>query len=158
MALGTEAPAALLHRLRPLTSHHAGGGRIPDDVVDAEHSSLPGTEPRRRRRRVIRRGQLLPVGWPDRHVGVDRVGVRGRPGDLDGGENRGLVDVRGVGAEVAALEALPAPQETATLEHVLRVGVQSPVVALPGPPGLSRDLDKTIIESQVVADGVLPFL
>ncbi|CAG5897416.1 unnamed protein product [Menidia menidia] len=61
-----------------------------------------------------------------------------------------------VEAEVLALEALPAPQEAPVLEHVGRVGVQRPVVALPGVAGLPGHLHEAVVERQVVPDRVLP--
>ena len=61
-----------------------------------------------------------------------------------------------VEAEMLPLEALPPPQKTPVLEHVRGVGIQSPVVALPGVPGLSGHLYKTVIERQIVSDRVLP--
>lgn len=67
------------------------------------------------------------------------------------------MDIRGVRAQVTALEPLPAPQEAAALEHVLCVRVQGPVVALSRPPRLSGDLDEAVVESQIMTDGVLPF-
>lgn len=61
-----------------------------------------------------------------------------------------------VQAEMLPLETLPPAQETPVLEHVRRVGIQRPVVALPRVSGLSGHLDETVVERQVVADGVLP--
>jgi len=52
--------------------------------------------------------------------------------------------------------ALPAAQEAAVVEHVLRHGVQSPVVAFAGVPRLARNLDEAVVEGEVVPDGVLP--
>lgn len=61
-----------------------------------------------------------------------------------------------VEAEMLPLEALPPPQKTPVLEHVRGVGVQSPVVALAGVPGLPGHLYKAVIERQIVSDRVLP--
>lgn len=69
--LGTEAAAGLLHRLRHLTSQHAPWSLVSYEVIDAEHAGLTRSKPGRRGRRVICRGQLLPVGRADRHVVVD---------------------------------------------------------------------------------------
>lgn len=54
------------------------------------------------------------------------------------------------------LEALPSPQEAAVVEHVFRLRVHSPVVALARVARFAGDLDKAVVERQVVADGVLP--
>lgn len=157
--LRTEAAARLLHHLRALTRQHACWRWMSDDVIDAKHAGLAVCKSRRRWWGVVGgRGQLLAVRRVDRHVGVHGTGVRRWPGDLDRGEYWRLLDIRGVGAEVAALEPLPAPQKAATLKHVLRIGVQRPVVALPGSPGFPRDLDEAVVQRQVVADGVLPLL
>lgn len=56
------------------------------------------------------------------------------------------------------LEALPAPQVAAILEHFRRIRVQSPIGALAGPIGAARNLDETIVEGQIVAQTVLPAL
>lgn len=62
-----------------------------------------------------------------------------------------------VGGEIAAFEAFAASQEASALKHVLCVGVQRPVVALPGPSRLSGDFDEAVVEREIVPDGVLPF-
>ena len=57
---------------------------------------------------------------------------------------------------LVSLEALPSPQEAAVVEHVLGSRVQGPVVAFARVPRLPRDLDETVVEGEVVPDGVLP--
>ena len=54
------------------------------------------------------------------------------------------------------LVPLPPPQERAVVKHVLGQGVQGPEVPLAGVARLSWHLDKAVIETQIVADGVLP--
>lgn len=61
-----------------------------------------------------------------------------------------------VEAKMLPLEAFPPPQEAPVLKHVGGVGIQRPVVALPGVPGLSWHLYKTVIERKIVSDRVLP--
>lgn len=56
------------------------------------------------------------------------------------------------------LEALATAQETAVLEHGGTVGVQRPVAALARAIGSARDLDETVIETEVVTERVLPAL
>jgi len=55
-----------------------------------------------------------------------------------------------------ALVALATAQEAAVVEHVLGVGVEGPVVALAGVARLPGDLDEAVVETQIVADRVLP--
>jgi hypothetical protein len=55
-----------------------------------------------------------------------------------------------------AFVALSATQEAAVVEHVFRHGVQSPIISLAGIPWLARYLDETIVERQVMPDGILP--
>jgi hypothetical protein len=80
-------------------------------------------------------------------------------GDVQGGGHSGwrerAVRVASRG-RVVALEALPAPEEAAVVEHVLGGGVQAPIVALARVARLARDLDEAVVERQVVADAVLP--
>lgn len=57
---------------------------------------------------------------------------------------------------MVSLEALPSPKEAAVVEHILRGRVKGPVVTFSRVPRLPRDLDETVIEGQVVPDGVLP--
>ena len=59
---------------------------------------------------------------------------------------------------VFLLEAFPSPKKTAVVEHVVAVGVESPVGALPWLLVVPRDFDKTLVERQVVPDRVLPAL
>lgn len=59
-------------------------------------------------------------------------------------------------AKVLPLEALPPPQKAPVLKHVRGVGVQRPVVALPGVSGLSGHLYKAVIKREIVSDRVLP--
>ncbi len=59
-------------------------------------------------------------------------------------------------AKVLPLEALPPPQKAPVLKHVRGVGIQRPVVALPGVSGLSGHLYKAVIKRQIVPDRVLP--
>ena len=73
------------------------------------------------------------------------VGVQQR------GQGRG-----GGGHQVRPLVPLPPPEEGAIVEHVLGHGVQRPEVALARVARLPRHLDETVVETEVVADGVLP--
>ena len=57
---------------------------------------------------------------------------------------------------IAPLEPLPPPQEGAVVKHVLGVGVEGPEVALAGVAGLPGHLDEAVVETEVVADAVLP--
>lgn len=50
----------------------------------------------------------------------------------------------------------PPPPVVPPLKHVLKGGVQHPVVALPIPPVLPTHLEKTLIERQVVPYAILP--
>jgi hypothetical protein len=54
------------------------------------------------------------------------------------------------------LEALAAPQETAVVEHVGRLRVERPVVALARVARLAGDLNEAVVEGEVVADAILP--
>ena len=54
------------------------------------------------------------------------------------------------------LVPLPPSQEGAIVKHVLGQGVQDPVVPLAGVAWLPRHLDEAVIETQIVANGVLP--
>ena len=54
------------------------------------------------------------------------------------------------------LVSLPPPQEGAIVKHVLGQGVQGPEVPLAGVTRLPRHLDKAVIETEVMADRVLP--
>lgn len=54
------------------------------------------------------------------------------------------------------LETLSPAQKAAVVEHVFRLRVQRPVVALARVARLARDLDEAVVKRQVVADGVLP--
>lgn len=119
----TEGPAGLLHHLWPLWPQHAGWSWVSHEVIDAEHAGLTWSKPRRWWGRIVGGWQLLPVGWTDCHVGVDWVGICGRSGNLDRGENWSLMHVWGIGAQVTALEPLPPPQEAAAFEHVLCIWV-----------------------------------
>jgi hypothetical protein len=56
------------------------------------------------------------------------------------------------------LEPLSAPQEAAVLEHVPTHWMQGPVAALARPVWAAWDLDKTVIEGQVMSQRVLPSL
>ena len=62
----------------------------------------------------------------------------------------------GGGHHLWPLVPLPPPQEGAIVKHVLGQGVQGPEVPLAGVTRLPRDLDKAVIETEVVADRVLP--
>lgn len=55
-----------------------------------------------------------------------------------------------------SLEALPAPKEAAVVEHVLRGRVKRPVVTFARVSRFPRDLDETVVEGEVMPDGVLP--
>ena len=59
---------------------------------------------------------------------------------------------------VFLLEAPPAPQEAAVLEHVVGVRVQGPVAALARFLVVAGHLDEALVEREVVADAVLPAL
>ena len=54
------------------------------------------------------------------------------------------------------LEAFPASQKAAVVKHIGRLWIQGPVVPLPGVPWLPGYLHKTVVQGQVVSDGVLP--
>ena len=53
-------------------------------------------------------------------------------------------------------EPVAAAQEAPVLEHLRACRVKFPEVSFPRRAVLSRDLDKAVIEAEVVADGVLP--
>lgn len=53
-------------------------------------------------------------------------------------------------------ESFAASQETSVLEHVSAAGVQSPEAALTWLVWAPGDLDKAVVEGQVVSQGVLP--
>lgn len=55
-----------------------------------------------------------------------------------------------------ALEPLASPQEAAIFEHGAALGMQRPVASLARLVGTSRNLDKAVVEREVVAKGVLP--
>ena len=46
-----------------------------------------------------------------------------------------------------ALKPFLAPQVAAVLEHITRLGMQSPVAAFSGPVGTPRYLDEAVIEA-----------
>ena len=48
--------------------------------------------------------------------------------------------------------------EIAIFEHFLAVWVECPVIAFTGFPFLARDFEKAIVETQIVANGILPTL
>lgn len=54
------------------------------------------------------------------------------------------------------LIAFPAAQETAVVEHIQGCRIQSPVVSFTGITGLARNLDETVVETEIVSDAVLP--
>ena len=54
------------------------------------------------------------------------------------------------------LVPLPASEEGSIVEHVDGPGVEGPVVTLAGVARLARHLHETVVERQVVSDGVLP--
>ena len=56
----------------------------------------------------------------------------------------------------SSLVPLPPPEEGPVIKHVLSLGVQCPEVSFPGASRISGHLDETIVERQVVSDGVLP--
>ena len=58
--------------------------------------------------------------------------------------------------QLTPFEPLPPPQEGAIVKHVLGQGVQGPEVPLAGVTRLPRHLDKAVIETEVMADRVLP--
>ena len=51
---------------------------------------------------------------------------------------------------------LSPPQKAPVVEHVLCEGIQRPIVALAGVPGLPRYFDEAVVEREVVSDAVLP--
>lgn len=57
---------------------------------------------------------------------------------------------------VLPLVPLSPPQEGSVVKHVLAVGIQGPVVAFARIPRLAGNLYKAVVETEVVADGVLP--
>lgn len=136
--LGTKVPSGstLHHRL------------LTDDVVDAEHARLSLTDPGRglvvvQHGRMRRRGgQLGTVARAD--PCIQGVWVRG-PAHRGRREGAGALHVTRVGAHIRALEALPPPQEAAVVKHILRGRVQGPVVALPRPARLPRDLNEAVV-------------
>ena len=68
-------------------------------------------------------------------------------------------DVRHAEAEVGARPRPPAASAiVAVFEHVVAGRVQRPVGAFARPAFLSGHLDETVVETQVVADGILPAL
>lgn len=154
----TEAATRLLHDLWPLTRQHTGRTGMSYEVIDAEHAGLSRSKAWGWWGGVVGRWQLLAIGRADCHVWVDGVRVCCCSCNLNWREDRTLVDIGVVGAQVTALKPLPAPEEAAALKHVLSVGVQGPVVALPWPPRFSGNLDETIIQCQVMSNWVLPFL
>jgi len=58
--------------------------------------------------------------------------------------------------QLGSLIALSSSKEAAILEHVLRCRIECPIVALTGIAGLSRNLDKTVIQRQIMTNAVLP--
>ena len=66
-----------------------------------------------------------------------------------------LRGARDSGNRQVALPFSP-PEEASVVEHVLGEGVQGPVVALAGIPGLPRYFDEAVVEREVVPDAVLP--
>ena len=55
-----------------------------------------------------------------------------------------------------SLVSLSSPQEGSIIKHVLSKRIQCPEVSLPRISGFSRHLDKTVIETKIMSDGVLP--
>ena len=73
----------------------------------------------------------------------------------------GTVVARGALRHVAegllhALEPLAPPQEASILEHGAAFGMQRPVASLTRLIGTSGNLNKAVVEREVVAKGVLP--
>ena len=73
----------------------------------------------------------------------------------------GTVVARGALRHVAegllhALEPLAPPQEASILEHGAALGMQRPVASLTRLIGTSGNLNKAVVEREVVAKGVLP--
>ena len=58
--------------------------------------------------------------------------------------------------EGGSLVTFAPAEERPVVEHILGHGVQCPVVSFSRVPGLPGDLDETVIEAEVVPDGVLP--
>lgn len=54
------------------------------------------------------------------------------------------------------LVALPPSQEAAVVEHILRHGVQRPIIPLPGIPRFPGDLDETIVQGEIMPYRILP--
>ena len=55
-----------------------------------------------------------------------------------------------------SLVALAATEERSVVEHVLCHGIQSPIVSLAGIARFARDLDETVVETEIVSDRILP--
>lgn len=70
---------------------------------------------------------------------------------------RGLAGCQVIGCH-HHLEALAASQETSVLEHVAAAGMERPEAALAGLVRAAGDFNETVVEGQVVAQGVLPAL
>lgn len=94
----------------------------------------------------------MPAGLPAQRgvvmvVVMVRVVVRvERVGGAQEGRHGGGVLVVVVEVRRLPLVSLAAPEEAAVVEHVLRHGVQRPVVALAGVARLARDLDEAVVK------------
>lgn len=59
---------------------------------------------------------------------------------------------------VLLLEPSPPAQIRSVVEHVVRVGIQSPVTALPGLLVVASHLHEALVQTQIVPDRILPTL
>jgi len=59
---------------------------------------------------------------------------------------------------ILLLEAPPTPQVAAVVEHVVRIGVQSPVAALAGLLVVPRHFHEALVQTEIVANRILPAL
>jgi len=76
---------------------------------------------------------------------------------VDAGQRSQFV-LQQVFISLVQLETLPAPEEGSIFEHVDGVRVQGPVGSFSGSIWTPRHFEETVVERQVVTEGILPAL
>ena len=78
-----------------------------------------------------------------------------------GGVQLFLIDAgccRGGPDDVLLLKTTPATQIRSIIEHIVRIRIERPVGSFARFLVVARDFDETLVQTQIVADGILPTL